>query len=175
MIIIPFLNGYFIGNIPYFQTNPYIYIYGDWMVDCYTKNDDRWTDKLDESYAGIGNWNVHFGDGDWPEPHLASLDSRRVLSKGDLLVDPRKSLITGIPSLLVSSQSRRLGSPAQMLAKSCKIIYIYIYVYVSIKANLAGETNICLAEQKKLPQNPVVNCHVHHLIVFNSEHSNISG
>ena len=23
MIIIPFLNGYFIGNIPYFQTNPY--------------------------------------------------------------------------------------------------------------------------------------------------------
>ena len=22
MIIIPFLNGYFIGNIPYFQTNP---------------------------------------------------------------------------------------------------------------------------------------------------------
>jgi hypothetical protein len=43
-----------------------------------------------------------------------------------LLVDPRKSLITGIPSLLVSSQSRRLGSPAQMLAKSCKIIYIYM-------------------------------------------------
>ena len=27
LIIIPFLNGYFIGNIPYFQTNPYIYIY----------------------------------------------------------------------------------------------------------------------------------------------------
>ena len=24
LIIIPFLNGYFIGNIPYFQTNPYI-------------------------------------------------------------------------------------------------------------------------------------------------------
>ena len=23
MIIIPFLNGYFIGNIPYFQTNPH--------------------------------------------------------------------------------------------------------------------------------------------------------
>ena len=23
LIIIPFLNGYFIGNIPYFQTNPY--------------------------------------------------------------------------------------------------------------------------------------------------------
>ena len=23
MIIIPFLNGYFIGNIPYFQTNPF--------------------------------------------------------------------------------------------------------------------------------------------------------
>ena len=22
LIIIPFLNGYFIGNIPYFQTNP---------------------------------------------------------------------------------------------------------------------------------------------------------
>ena len=22
---IPFLNGYFIGNIPYFQTNPYVY------------------------------------------------------------------------------------------------------------------------------------------------------
>ena len=26
LIIIPFLNGYFIGNIPYFQTNPYIAI-----------------------------------------------------------------------------------------------------------------------------------------------------
>ena len=27
LIIIPFLNGYFIGNIPYFQTNPYdVYI-----------------------------------------------------------------------------------------------------------------------------------------------------
>ena len=25
LIIIPFLNGYFIGNIPYFQTNPLIY------------------------------------------------------------------------------------------------------------------------------------------------------
>ena len=24
MIIIPFLNGYFIGNIPYFQTNPFM-------------------------------------------------------------------------------------------------------------------------------------------------------
>ena len=24
LIIIPFLNGYFIGNIPYFQTNPYV-------------------------------------------------------------------------------------------------------------------------------------------------------
>ena len=23
LIIIPFLNGYFIGNIPYFQTNPH--------------------------------------------------------------------------------------------------------------------------------------------------------
>ena len=23
LIIIPFLNGYFIGNIPYFQTNPF--------------------------------------------------------------------------------------------------------------------------------------------------------
>ena len=23
LIIIPFLNGYFIGNIPYFQTHPY--------------------------------------------------------------------------------------------------------------------------------------------------------
>ena len=23
LIMIPFLNGYFIGNIPYFQTNPY--------------------------------------------------------------------------------------------------------------------------------------------------------
>ena len=23
LIIIPFLNGYFIGNVPYFQTNPY--------------------------------------------------------------------------------------------------------------------------------------------------------
>ena len=27
LIIIPMKNGYFIGNIPYFQTNPYIYIY----------------------------------------------------------------------------------------------------------------------------------------------------
>ena len=25
LIIIPFLNGYFIGNIPYFQTNPYVH------------------------------------------------------------------------------------------------------------------------------------------------------
>ena len=23
LIIVPFLNGYFIGNIPYFQTNPH--------------------------------------------------------------------------------------------------------------------------------------------------------
>ena len=28
LIIIPFLNGYFIGNIPYFQTNPYFF----WMT-----------------------------------------------------------------------------------------------------------------------------------------------
>ena len=27
LIIIPFLNGYFIGNIPYFQTNPYVRIF----------------------------------------------------------------------------------------------------------------------------------------------------
>ena len=27
LIIIPFLNGYFTGNMPYFQTNLYIYIY----------------------------------------------------------------------------------------------------------------------------------------------------
>ena len=26
LIIIPFLNGYFIGNIPHFQTNPYVEI-----------------------------------------------------------------------------------------------------------------------------------------------------
>ena len=24
MVIIPFLNGYFIGGIPHFQTNPYV-------------------------------------------------------------------------------------------------------------------------------------------------------
>ena len=26
LIIIPFLNGYFIGNIPYFQTNPFLFL-----------------------------------------------------------------------------------------------------------------------------------------------------
>ena len=34
LIIIPFLNGYFIGNIPYFQTNPYGDMKGmNWMTD----------------------------------------------------------------------------------------------------------------------------------------------
>ena len=28
LIIIPFWNGYFIGNMPYFQTNPYSYLLG---------------------------------------------------------------------------------------------------------------------------------------------------
>ena len=57
-------------------------VIGWWIVT--PTNDDRWTDQLDESYAGIG---------DGPEPQLAGF------SKGSLcdLLDPRKSLITGIP------------------------------------------------------------------------------
>ena len=39
LIIIPFLNGYFIGNIPYFQTNPHSYkTYRAWYIYIYNNN-----------------------------------------------------------------------------------------------------------------------------------------
>ena len=42
LIIIPMKNGYFIGNIPYFQTNPiihiYIYIYTLWLFNIAIEN-----------------------------------------------------------------------------------------------------------------------------------------
>ena len=81
----------------------------------------------------------------------SSLDSRRVLSVTCWIPERVWS-----PAFPAGEQSITQVSPAQMLAKSCKIpmffLYIYIDVYVSIKANLAGETNIFLAEQKSYPK-----------------------